>query len=65
MISFFQAGTQFFCAFFSSKIPLFQTNNEKPKPSTLNWGNLIAKKNKARLEIRLSVYTTDVKHMWN
>lgn len=53
----------FMCWFFSSsRIPLLHINNENTKAFTLNWGNLISTKNKARLEIRLSVSTTDVKH---
>lgn len=54
----------FICCFLSSsRIPLLHINNEKTKASTLNWGNLISNKNKARLEIRLSAFTTDVEHM--
>lgn len=50
--------------FFSScRILLLHINNENAKASALNWGNLISKKNNARLEIRFLFSTTDVKHM--
>lgn len=50
--------------FFSYKSPLLQINNENLEPPTLIWGNLIAKKSKARLKRELSVSTTDENHVW-
>lgn len=60
----FPSSNEIFVLFFSSpRIPLLHINNENTKASTLNCSNLISKKNKARLEIKLSFSTTDVKHM--
>lgn len=57
-------NSNFMWVLFSSKIPLLQINNGKPKPSTLTWGNLISEKNKAGLAIKLSVSTTDINYMF-